>query len=92
MNLNDIAILIIKLSAKYPSDQKKWNIIKYKNLLLYIKMDNGILMFGDIKIEKYKFYIDIEKVSVSNKISSGEKTVNTLLVTCIMIIKLIHYI
>ena len=55
-------------------------------------MGNGILMFGDIKIEKYKFYIDIEKVSVSNKISSGEKTVNTLLVTCIMIIKLIHFI
>ena len=36
--------------------------------------------------------IDIEKVLVSNDISSGKKTVNTLLVTCIMIIKLSHYI
>ena len=42
------------------------------------------LMFGDIEIEKYKFYhhkspillehADIEKVLVSNKISSGEKS------------------
>ena len=42
-----------------------------------------MLTFGDIDIEKNKFYrhesptfledVDIEKVAVSNKISSGEK-------------------
>ena len=36
-------------------------------------------------------HVDIEKVLVSNKISFGEKTRNTLLVTCIKIIKLSHY-
>ena len=57
---------------------------------------------GDIEIEKNKFYhnkttsfwkdVDIEKVLVSNKISLVKKNINTLLVTCIMIIKLCHYI
>ena len=36
--------------------------------------------------------VDIEKELVSNKISFGEKTITTLLVTCVMIIKLNHYI
>ena len=46
-------------------------------------MDKDILTFGDIEIEKNKFYrrklpvplrdVDIEKVLVSNKISFGEK-------------------
>ena len=46
-------------------------------------MDKEILTFGDIEIEKFKFYrhktpillgnVDIEKVLVSNKISLGEK-------------------
>ena len=46
-------------------------------------MGKEILTFGDIEIEKNKFYcykspiflkdVDIEKVLVSNKISSGEK-------------------
>ena len=46
-------------------------------------MTKEILTFGDIEIEKYKFYchktpmflkeVDMEKVSVSNKISIGEK-------------------
>ena len=46
-------------------------------------MDKEILMFWDIEIEKNKFYfhktpiflkdVDIVKVLVSNKISSGEK-------------------
>ena len=31
---------------------KKWNIIKHKNLLSYIKMGKEILMFQDIEIEK----------------------------------------
>ena len=34
--------------------------------------------------------VDIEKVLVSKKISSGEKTISTLLVTCIMLKKLNH--
>ena len=64
-------------------------------------MGKEILTFGDIEIEKKKNYclktpillkdVDMEKVLVSNKISLGEKTINTLLVTFIMIIKLSHY-
>ena len=64
-------------------------------------MSKETLTFGDIQIENNKFYryktpillvdLDIEKVLVSNKISFGEKkTISTLLVTCIMIIKLSH--
>ena len=63
-------------------------------------MSKEILTFDDIEIEKNKFYhhkspipltdADIEKVLVSNKISFDEKTISTLLVTCIMIIKLSH--
>ena len=75
---------------------------KVKNLLSCIKMGTEILTFGDIEIEKKIFYrykspvtlrdIDIEKVLVSNKISFSEKTTSTLLVICIMIIKLSYYI
>ena len=50
-------------------------------------MDKEILTFRDIEIEKKI----TAKVLVSNKISFGEKTMNTLLVTYIMIIKLSHY-
>ena len=56
--------------------------------------------FDDIEMQKNTFYrhkslillkdVDIEKVLVSNKIYFGKKS--TLLVTCIMIIKLSHYI
>ena len=63
-------------------------------------MSKEILTFEDIEIEKNKFYhhktpifkkdVDIGKVLVSNKIFSAEN-INTLLVTCIMIIKLSHY-
>ena len=35
--------------------------------------------------------VDIDNILLSNKISSDEKTLNTLLVTCMMILKLIHY-
>ena len=62
-------------------------------------MGKEILTFGDIKIEKNKFYlykspiflkdIDIEKVLASNKIYFGTKTIYTLLVTGIMIMKLL---
>ena len=65
-------------------------------------MVKEILTFGDIEIEKNRFYrhktpilledVDIEIVIVSNKISFGEKkkTIITLLVTCAIIIKLNH--
>ena len=54
---------------------------------------------GILKLKKkkdfttiFKKYVDIDKLLVSSKISFGEKTINTLLVTCIKIIKLNHYI
>ena len=64
-------------------------------------MGKKICPFGDIEIEKNKFYhhktliilkdVDNEKLLVFNKISFGEKkkkkTINTLLVTFKMIIK-----
>ena len=59
------------------------------------------MTFEDTEIEKNRFYhnkipillkdVDIDKLSVSNKISMVKK-VNTLLVTCIMVIKLNRYI
>ena len=58
------------------------------------------IMFGDIEIEKYELHCyktpvfledaGIKNVLLSNKISSDEKTMNTLLFTCMMIIKLNH--
>ena len=65
-----------------------------------------MLKFEDAEINKNKFYqhktpifpiflrdADIEKVLVSNKrFPLVKKTITTLLVTCIMIIKLSHYI
>ena len=54
-------------------------------------MGKEVLAFGDIEIEKDKFYhhkspaplrnVDIGNVLVSNKISFSEKTITTLLVT-----------
>ena len=69
----------------------------------HVRMGKEILTFGDIELAKKKeFYhntipvplkdIHIEKILVSKKIFSGEKTINTLLVTCLMITKLNHYI
>ena len=65
-------------------------------------MGKEILILGDIEIEENKFYrnktpiflkdVNIAKGLASNKISFDEKPINTLLVTCIMIIKLSHYI
>ena len=53
-----------------------------------------------LKLKKKKIYchetpiflrdVDIEKVLVSYKISFDEKPINTLLVTCIMVIMLNH--
>ena len=50
-----------------------------------------ILKLKAIYFEKV-FFQDIEKVLASKKISFGEKTINTLLVTCTIIIKLSLYI
>ena len=36
--------------------KKTQSIIKQTNLLLHIKMGKKNVTFGDIKIEKYKFY------------------------------------
>ena len=65
-------------------------------------MGKEILAFGAIEIEKNKFYRHkspiilkyegIEKVLVSNKVSFGEKNIDTFLVTCMMIKKSSHYI
>ena len=64
-------------------------------------MGKEFLTFGDIEIEKNKFYhhknpillkdVDTEKVLVSNS-SSGEKNFPYFIDTCITIIKLNHYI
>ena len=53
-------------------------------------MNKEIITFGDIQIEKPKFYLyknsiflkdtDINKMLISGKFSSGEKIINTLLV------------
>ena len=64
------------LNAECRFDRKKRNTIKHKNLLSHIKMDKEILMFGDIKIEKNKFYqhnTPIFLKYVDNKIYFGEK-------------------
>ena len=56
-----------------------------------------ILTFGSIEVKKQTTVIsllfflgntDIEKVLVTNKISFGEKTISTLLVTCLMVMML----
>ena len=65
-------------------------------------MGKEILTFDDTEFEKNNLYRrkapillkdrDIEKVLPSNKMSSNEKTINALLVTFIMIIKLSDYL
>ena len=62
-------------------------------------MVQEILTFGTIEIEKYKtypykspIYLDVNSVLVSKKIFLVKNTINTLLVTCMMIVKLSHYI
>ena len=60
--------------------EKSGTLENRKNLLLNIKIGKEILTFRDIEIEKKFFtaigflkYVDIEKVSVSNKIFFGER-------------------
>ena len=65
-------------------------------------MGTEILRFADIEIGKNKFYCyktsnflkkdaDIEKVLVCNKFFLRKKSINTLLVTSILMIELSHY-
>ena len=49
-------LVMVVLLAEYRFDQKKWNIIKHKNLWSHIKMNKEILTFGDIDVEEDKFY------------------------------------
>ena len=63
-------------------------------------MAKQILTLSDTETEKNTFYlnsyflgdVDIKNIIVSNNISFGEKVKKTLLVTCMMIMKLSHYI
>ena len=62
-------------------------------------MGKKIFTFGDIEIEKNKnktpFFlgdVDIKKALVSNEIFFVKKTISTLLATCVMVIRLNHYI
>ena len=59
---------------------------------MILKLKN--INFTTIKVLFFLENVNIENVLVSNKISSGEKkkTKNSLLVTCMMIIKLNNYI
>ena len=45
-----------KLNAKYQFDRKRRKTVKNKNLLSRITMGKEVLTFGDIKVEKNKFY------------------------------------
>ena len=66
-----------------------------------MKIVEEIITVGDLETEKHKPHrykspiflkdVDINNVLVSNKISSDEKTINILLVTCMIMIKLSHY-
>ena len=51
-----------------------------KDVLTFGKMKLKIINFTVIKVQFFFKKIDIEKVLVSSKVSSGEKTINTLLV------------
>ena len=57
-------------------------------------MGKKISTLGDIEIEKDKLYCYkclIFKKMYLTRFSSGAKTINTLLVTCNIIVKLNHY-
>ena len=58
--------------------------MKHKKLFPHIKMGKEINTFSDIEIEKHKFHCFKSPINTL-------KAINTLLVTCIMIMKLRHY-
>ena len=62
--------------------------MKHKSLSIHIKIGKNRIYRHKIPI--FLKDVDIEKVLASNKISFGEKNISTLLVTCIIIIKLNH--
>ena len=71
----------MKLMQNTTWTEKSEKFLKHKNLLSHIKMGKEILTFGNIEIEKSKFYrhknpvpirgVVIEKVLASNKIYFG---------------------
>ena len=71
----------MKLMQNATWTEKSETFLKNKNLLSHIKMGKEILTFGNIEIEKNKFYhhktpvpirgVVIEKVLASNKIYFG---------------------
>ena len=73
----------IKFMQNADLTEKNEILLNIKNLFSHMKMGKEILTFGNIEIEKNKFYrhktpiilgdVDIEKVLVSKKISFGEK-------------------
>ena len=56
---------------------------------MILKLKN--INVNTIKVLYFLEVVEIDKVLVSKKISSGKKNINTLLVTCVMIIELSHY-
>ena len=102
MSFNDVAVVSVKgndyrIHFCYLSKDEAINLLKHadfteksgtlwniKKLFPHIKMGKEINTFGDIEIEKHKFHRF--KSPINNL-----KGTNTLLVTCIMIIKLRHY-
>ena len=56
---------------------------------MILKLKN--INVNTIKVLYFLEDVEIDKVLVSKKISSGKKNINTLLVTCVMIIELSYY-
>ena len=98
MNLSDVAILKIKGSDYHCiisaiSKSETINLIQNKKLTKTAEHYKAQkILFYSYKRPIFQIHLHIEKVLVSNKIFLREKkTINTLLVTCIMIIKLSHF-
>ena len=98
MNLSDVAILKIKGSDYHCiisaiSKSETINLIQNNKLTKTAEHYKAQkILFYSYKRPIFQIHLHIEKVLVSNKIFLREKkTINTLLVTCIMIIKLSHF-
>ena len=50
----------INLMQNVDFTEKKWNILKYENVLSHIKMGKEILTFGDIEIKKNIYFTPIK--------------------------------
>ena len=75
----------INLMQKYWFDWENRNIIKYKNLLSHIRMGKKILAFGNIKVEKNKFYS--HKTLFFQKIQILRKYFSLRLLMIVLLIK-----